>query len=50
MQFALRHVPGVACAHGDWQTDTATVGMRPGTDREALLTELRKRGYDGKVR
>jgi len=50
VQGALRSIPGVSCAHVDFDARTATAYCREGCDREALLAALRLRGYDGTVK
>ncbi len=49
VQGALRSVPGVDCAHVDFQTRLATVYCESDCDREALIAALQKQGYDGTI-
>lgn len=49
VQGALSRVPGVTCAHVDFQTRIATVYCRSDCDREALVRAIRVPGYDGVI-
>jgi copper chaperone CopZ len=49
VQGALSRVPGVECAHVDFEAKMATVVCDPDTDRGALIEALQQRGYDGVI-
>jgi len=45
VQDALRSIPGVHCAHVDFDAATATVYCTPECDRQALIDAVELRGY-----
>ena len=49
VQVALRTVPGVDCAHVDFDAHTVTVVCEPGCDHDALLEVLTRRGYGATI-
>ena len=49
VQFALRTVRGVDCAHVDFCNHSVTVVCEPECDREALREVLTRRGYGATI-
>jgi hypothetical protein len=49
VQVALRYVPGVACAHADFEAETATAWCVEEVAPEDLIQALELRGWGGSI-